>query len=810
MANLAAAFDVLTTGADKAASDIERVGKASEHTGGKVSKLGSSARLLGSTFVGASNQALGPLQEIADKFDVIERAGEHATSKISGKLLGLGAAGLGAGSFLSTLASREKGAEQQLHAAIEATGKSYEDFEGQIASAIRSGEHFGSQASTTMDALNRLTLTTHNPTLALKDLAYAQDVAAAKHVPLQKAAEIVGLVFNGSTRAGKQFGLQLESTTGAVAALTTAQHAAVSASDRVKTAQQTYNDKLAVYNQTLKPTLAQQIALFRSHQDVAKAQDAAAKAAARLKTAQDKATAAAGAGQRNVDKLRILHGQAAGAADTFSGHLRALGARIEDTAGKAGEKYGTAINTISLGTIAVGTLIETGLFPKLGGLVRKLGTTGKAFEVLRDVEIVSSAEGAAGIQAAVVKNEAALAEQDAAVVASTGKVKGLFGMLSGLGLTAGIVLAGVGVAIDEAMNRRSLDKGLKGTVEELKLAETTAKTAADFLTAQAAAVDAARGLGVTAGKAAGTFVFDPKANSDKVAAGIQILTDAGRANFGGLGGGSASDRDIERQFQKGVLPGTSSAAAAAGGKKVGKAAGDATLQAFLDAIGGGKAANAVVAQAAAEAAKAAKQAAIDTATAMRDAVKDQFDQAKSVLRDVLAQSLQLRQSISSALVQGAQITDVFGTGPNLNANHAFGKGQDFNSVKRFFEDRLRRLRRFAAELSALVHKGLDPAVVAQIAQAGVDQGGRLADALSGSSKAQLGEVNRLNRGITQIADSAGKRVADVQFKAQIASDKKNTELLGKKLDLANRHLSAISGKKISLVDQAAQAFLLGA
>src|SRR5438132_10497295 len=105
MANLAAAFDILTRGADKAASDMDRVGNSSEKTGHKVERAGGSMRLLASTFTSSSNQALGPLQEIADKFEVIERAGESATSKIGGRLLGIGAAGLGAGSFLSTLAS---------------------------------------------------------------------------------------------------------------------------------------------------------------------------------------------------------------------------------------------------------------------------------------------------------------------------------------------------------------------------------------------------------------------------------------------------------------------------------------------------------------------------------------------------------------------------------------------------------------------------------------------------------------------------------------------------------------------------------
>jgi hypothetical protein len=790
MTKLSLAFDVLTRGAPQAEDHITRVGNASEHAGHKVEKTGGAMRLLGSTFTSASNQALGPLQEIADKFDIIERAGESATTKVGGRLLGLGAAGLGAGSFLSTLASREVQGGQQLRAAIEQSGHDYEDFAENIEKVVKSGEHFGYQNATTLDALNRLTITTHNPAEALRDLAVAQDVATAKHVDLARAAEIVGLTFNGSTRAGKQFGLQLEDTKKAAADLSSAQRAVATANDHVTAAQQSYNDKLAVYRQTLSPTLSQLQSLYRSHQDLTKAQHDQAAAADRLKTAQDKASQAADAGARNVAKLAaVTKGQAEAAADSFSGHLRAVGADIEGWAAKVGENYGGAINTISLGTIAVGTLIETGVLPKLGALIGRLGLTGTAFETLRDVEIATTAEGAAAVEAGAAKEILALqgvtaAEGEVGLAAGgmSASMLGAFGAMAagaaGLATEVVLPLADVVAVAQESWKRISAIKDLfDGNFGPLN--KLTNPTGADL------------GIGERGLPKLPPLQLHPRgvqtddAYDAKTSATLQQQLD----NYG-----KRSTQSVGEAAKR---------TAAAQQKAI-----EDNIEKWRKAMGLEAPANAILKAAADEAARAAKQAAVDAATAVRDRVKAEFDNAKRLLNDVMGQAKQLRESIAGSLVQGSQILDVFGTGPNLNANHAFGSGADFERVKKFFEDRLTRLRRFATEINVLVHKGLDPAIVAQIAQAGLEQGGRLADALSGSTKGQLGEINNLNRQVTTIADSAGRRVSDVQYREQIAAAKKTNDILSKQLTEANAHLRVISRTKPSVVDARAQAFLL--
>lgn len=771
MASLSLAFDILAR--DRASQALNNVGDATDKLGKKTKKLGEdtekgsekgrkSLRLLGDTFASASAGALGPLQEIADKFDVIERASEGASSKAGGRLLGIGAAALGAGTLLATLGSRETEAQGRLKAAIEASGKSFEDFAPQIEEATKAGEHFGNQASTTLDALNRLTITTHNPAEALRDLSVAQDVAAAKGITLAKAAELVGLTYNGSTRAGKQFGLHLVDTKKATNDLTNAQKNSVASTQKVKDAQQAYNDKLAIYQQTVKPTLAQQIALFRSSQDVAKAQDAAKAAAERLAQAQKAAGAAANAGAENVKKLAaVTKGQGEANADSFSGKLRALGARIEDTAGKFGKDYGGAINTAALATVAFGTLVETGAIAKLGGLIGKLGFTGKAFTTLRDVEVATSAEGSAAVVAGAATSEAALIAEGDTALATAGKLK------LALGGLAGIAAIGVGAFPD-------VKDGLAGVPRyDQKLLDYAAK----YKLSQSQFY---------------ALTKDPNASA--------LVT----GQSGGIDSRTEGRDARSATILKNVAPAVIKA-----GAKTGKAAGDATLAEFLKSIDGGSPANAALAAAGKAAAGAAKSAALSASTALRDAVKANFDEAKSILTDVLNQARQVRDTIGQALVSGSEITDVFGGSVNLNANHAFGPGADFAKVRKFFEDRIIKLRRFAAELRGLLKTGLDPKIVGQIAAAGVDQGGRLADALNGSSRGQLRQINALNDQVGRLGDSTGAAVADARFHKQIEEARRNAVYLGSKLDQANAHLASLSGKT-NKTDPRTAAFLLGA
>ena len=93
--------------------------------------------------------------------------------------MGLGGVALGAGLALQAAGSKEQAAQQQLSQAIENTGKSYDDFSGQIDNAVKKQETYGNTAADTKQALQILTQATHDPQKAFKLLNEASDLAAA-------------------------------------------------------------------------------------------------------------------------------------------------------------------------------------------------------------------------------------------------------------------------------------------------------------------------------------------------------------------------------------------------------------------------------------------------------------------------------------------------------------------------------------------------------------------------------------------------------------------------------------------------------
>ena len=152
----------------------------------------------------------------------------------------------------------------------------------------------------------------------------------------------------------------------------------------------------------------------------------------------------------------------------------------------------------------------------------------------------------------------------------------------------------------------------------------------------------------------------------------------------------------------------------------------------------------------------------------------------------------LRQQVTGALEGGSALTDIF-QGPDLNANGAFGPQRNFGRVRDFLQRRVAQERRFVLELRALIKQGLDPSLVAQIAGAGVDGGQRIAEAILSGGKGGIGQVNTLERQIASLASTTGKTVADQRYARQIAEQRRTTEVLGHKLDVANSHLAQIQG-----------------
>jgi len=168
-----------------------------------------------SGLLGTLNQTgvLGPFGDALNAVDQgLGALAEHGKT-VGGVMLGVGGAMAGLGAGLQALGSKEQAAHQQLQQAVENTGKSYDDYAGQIEKSIKRMENFGFTAENTDDALRILTQATHDPGKALDLLGTAADVAKGKHEDLGTAAGQIGKVFNGNTKLLKEYGVIIDKNT---------------------------------------------------------------------------------------------------------------------------------------------------------------------------------------------------------------------------------------------------------------------------------------------------------------------------------------------------------------------------------------------------------------------------------------------------------------------------------------------------------------------------------------------------------------------------------------------------------------------
>lgn len=199
-------------------ADVTGLSKSMDDAGSKGT---SAAGKLHSAFRGTLdmlNQSgvLGPFgTALAGADAAIETISGHG-KEIGPMMMGAGAAVAGVGMALQAAGSKEQASHQQLQAAVEATGHSYDQYASRVEDAIKTNEHFGTEADKTQDALRTLTTATGNPAKALDLLSTATDLAAAKHEDLNTAAGQLGKVYNGNTKLLKQFGIDTKDASGHV------------------------------------------------------------------------------------------------------------------------------------------------------------------------------------------------------------------------------------------------------------------------------------------------------------------------------------------------------------------------------------------------------------------------------------------------------------------------------------------------------------------------------------------------------------------------------------------------------------------
>jgi hypothetical protein len=338
------------------AGSFKEVGKQADSASGRMHDAFQSV-------LGTLNKSgvLGPfgdsLAQIDDAFARLESDG-HRVGQV---MLGLGGVFAGIGVGLSALGSKDVAARQQLRAAIEATGSSWEDYAKQIETAVKHNERFADSAAQTENALQILTEATGSPQKALDLLGEATDLAAAKHESLSEAATQLGKVYNGSTKLLKEFGITVDSVKGATRDATTATHQARTADSALAAAKQRLADIEEIDATKKKLTAAQALNLKNAQEKVQTATANAAGAHQKLAAAQAVATAAANNQHSAVSVLaNKLQGQASASADTFTGRLKALGTAIEDQAAQIGAKYGPQIDFLSSSFSVLGGLVTAG------------------------------------------------------------------------------------------------------------------------------------------------------------------------------------------------------------------------------------------------------------------------------------------------------------------------------------------------------------------------------------------------------------------------------------------------------------------
>ncbi|MFB7461314.1 phage tail tape measure protein [Streptomyces sp. NPDC056188] len=140
--------------------------------------------------------------------------------------------------------------------------------------------------------------------------------------------------------------------------------------------------------------------------------------------------------------------------------------------------------------------------------------------------------------------------------------------------------------------------------------------------------------------------------------------------------------------------------------------------------------------------------------AKRDAVAGKIKDAQKKLKDLQKAWSDEVKSVSQGIMQGFSIvTEAPQQGFALTAQDVVNK----------MRSQMSEAVNFAAQLQTLKKKGLSADLIAQIAAAGVEQGGATASALAGASKGQIAEINKLQKTTVSAADTAGKAVADSMY-----------------------------------------------
>lgn len=147
-----------------------------------------------------------------------------------------------------------------------------------------------------------------------------------------------------------------------------------------------------------------------------------------------------------------------------------------------------------------------------------------------------------------------------------------------------------------------------------------------------------------------------------------------------------------------------------------------------------------------------------TLAARRDAVAAKLKAANANLAKLQKSWAEEQKSVAGSIMQSASVV--------MAAPEDGSTLTSFQVIDQM-QDRMQKTLQFAANLKMAQKNGLSAALVAQIAAAGVDQGGATAQALASATKGQIDQLNALQTTTQSAANDVGAAVADSMYGAGI-------------------------------------------
>lgn len=322
-------------------------------------------------------------------------------SREVGKLMlgAFGAAGaIEAAKSIGEATDKEEIAQAKLATALKNSGTSWDANAAKIGNAVKTGEKYGYSSASTKDALAALTTATGSSTKALALLPLAQNVAAESGKDLTTSAIAVAKAQEGNLKPLKALAIDLPIAAGGAVKLSQAQTklavahlAAQKAGDAVTAA---VAKQQAAYRQIessgLKGVAASK-AYAAADKGVTAAQDKLRAAQGKVYLATLNVNTVSKAGGNIIAQLSAkMKGQAAAAAETFGGKVKALKAKLTDVEAAIGLKVIPIIEKLAGAVVAI-----VGWFSK-GSLAAKgvevaIGALTAAFVLNKAITLASAA-----------------------------------------------------------------------------------------------------------------------------------------------------------------------------------------------------------------------------------------------------------------------------------------------------------------------------------------------------------------------------------------------------------------------------------